>query len=113
MATSPAGVDVFDALADPTRRALLRAVVEQAPVTATQLAADLPISRQAVSKHLDLLDDVGLVRRTRVGRETRFDARLDALADASRWIDDTNRAWKGRLDRLADLDRRRRRGAAD
>ena len=100
--------DVFDALADPTRRALLRAVVDQAPVTATQLAADLPISRQAVAKHLDLLDQVGLVHRTRVGRETQFDARLDALDDASVWIDETSKAWRGRLDRLAALERTRR-----
>jgi DNA-binding transcriptional ArsR family regulator len=100
--------DVFDALADPTRRALLRAVVDQAPVTATRLAADLPISRQAVAKHLKLLDEAGLVQRTRVGRETRFDPRLDALDAASRWIDETSRAWRGRLDRLAALDRTRR-----
>jgi DNA-binding transcriptional ArsR family regulator len=99
---------VFGALADPTRRALLRAVVEQAPVTATQLAADLPISRQAVSKHLTVLDDAGLVVRRRVGRETRFEARLDELDTATRWIEQTDAAWRGRLDRLARLDAERR-----
>src|SRR5690606_3779268 len=52
MAPTSAGGDVFAALADPTRRAVLRAVVDQGPVTATQLAAELPISRQAVAKHL-------------------------------------------------------------
>lgn len=102
--------DVFEALADPTRRGLLRAVAERAPVTATQLAADLPISRQAVAKHLDLLDHAGLVQRTRVGRETQFAADLDALDEASRWLDDTRRRWQGRLDRLSTLDRSRHGG---
>lgn len=106
MSTTAAGGDVFAALADPTRRALLRAVVEQAPVTATQLAADLPISRQAVAKHLDLLDQVGLVERTKVGREARYEARLDGLDDATRWIEETSEAWRGRLARLAALDQR-------
>lgn len=106
MAPTSAGGDVFAALADPTRRAVLRAVVDQGPVTATQLAAELPISRQAVAKHLDVLDRVGLVERTRVGREARVEARLGRLDEATRWIDETTAAWRSRLDRLAALDRR-------
>jgi DNA-binding transcriptional ArsR family regulator len=105
---TPRADAVFGALADPTRRKLLRAVVDQAPITATQLAAAMPISRQAVAKHLTVLDDAGLVVKRRVGRETRFEARLDQLDAATRWIEQTDAAWRGRLDRLAQLDSARR-----
>jgi DNA-binding transcriptional ArsR family regulator len=99
--TAQADVDaVFGALGDATRRGLLRAVVEQGPVTASSLAASLPITRQAVTKHLRVLLDAGLVEVERNGREARYSARQDALAPASRWIDDTAAAWSRRLDRL-------------
>lgn len=100
---------VFGALADPTRRALLRAVVDRAPVTATELAAGLPISRQAVAKHLTVLTDAGLVEPTRVGREARFEARTDNLAGAAGWIDETATAWDSRLVRLEERLREKRR----
>ena len=67
---------VFEALADPTRRAVLRDVAEQGPRTATELAADLPVTRQAVAKHLAVLREAGLVAPARTGRETRFTATL-------------------------------------
>ncbi|HKO26654.1 MAG TPA: metalloregulator ArsR/SmtB family transcription factor, partial [Solirubrobacteraceae bacterium] len=63
---------VFSALSDPTRRALLRTIAEQPAATATQLAADLPISRQAVLKHLAALTEAGLIDRQRSGREVRY-----------------------------------------
>ena len=61
---------VFEALADPTRRAVLRDVAEQGPRTATELAADLPVTRQAVAKHLAVLRDAGPGRATS-GRAAR------------------------------------------
>jgi DNA-binding transcriptional ArsR family regulator len=91
---------IFSALADPTRRALLRAVTERPSVTATELAAELPISRQAVAKHLGVLDDAGLVTPTKVGREARYEARPEQLAAATVWIDETRAAWDVRLHRL-------------
>ena len=101
---------VFNALADPTRRALLRAVTERESVTATELAADLPISRQAVAKHLGVLDEAGLVTPTRVGREARYAARPEELSAATRWIDDTTAAWDVRLARLQQRLREKRSG---
>jgi DNA-binding transcriptional ArsR family regulator len=92
--------EVFDALADPTRRRLLRAVVEHGPVTATELASDLPISRQAVAKHLGVLRGAGLVATRRSGRETHYDATPDRLQAAADWIDATGSAWDRRLERL-------------
>lgn len=91
---------VFAALADATRRDLLRDVVARAPVTATELAADRAITRQAVAKHLRVLEDAGLVTARREGRETRYAADPVPLGAASAWIDDTSAAWRRRLGRL-------------
>ncbi len=96
----PAADAVFAALADATRRELLREVVERAPVTATELAADRAITRQAVAKHLRALEEAGLVTARRAGRETRYQADPAPLAAASAWIDDTGAAWRRRLGRL-------------
>jgi DNA-binding transcriptional ArsR family regulator len=91
---------VFSALADANRRALLRAVVEQGPVTATQLADGAGISRQGVAKHLRSLAEAGLVSATRDGRESRYEADLAPLQTATTWVHETEGAWATRLDRL-------------
>ena len=92
---------VFAALADPTRREVLRHVAERGPVTATELAGELPVTRQAVAKHLAVLQDAGLVAAHREGRENRFTATTAPLAAAERWLADAGRAWDDRLARLA------------
>lgn len=91
---------VFLALADPTRRELFTDVVAGGPVTATQLAADRDISRQAVAKHLEVLGRAGLVDGRRTGREVRFQAETAALDDAIEWMQDAGAAWDRRLARL-------------
>jgi DNA-binding transcriptional ArsR family regulator len=91
---------VFTALADPTRRAILRAVAEDGPVTATALAGRLPVTRQAVAKHLGLLREAGLVAPERAGRETRFTAVGAPLDDLATWAADAGRRWDDRLARL-------------
>ncbi|HEY3181398.1 MAG TPA: metalloregulator ArsR/SmtB family transcription factor [Gaiellaceae bacterium] len=79
---------VFSALADPSRRHVLGYLAENGTATATELTGELPMTRQAVSKHLATLSDAGLVTGERAGRETRYrlteagsewDDRLDAL----------------------------------
>jgi DNA-binding transcriptional ArsR family regulator len=97
---------VFAALSDPTRLAVLRGVAERGPITATELAGDLPVSRQAVAKHLAVLQDAGLVTPARAGRENRFSALTGPLAEAERWLADAGAAWDDRLGRLAALARR-------
>jgi DNA-binding transcriptional ArsR family regulator len=92
---------VFAALADPTRRAVLRDVAEEGPLTATELADRLPVTRQAIAKHLAVLQEAGLVEPTRAGRENRFSATPGRMADAGRWLAATGSAWDGRLDRLS------------
>lgn len=91
---------VFAALADGTRRRILRSVAERGPLTATALAAELPITRQAVARHLGLLREAGLVEADRSGRETRFTARPEPLRDLAAWADVTGRRWDDRLARL-------------
>lgn len=92
--------EVFAALADPTRRTILSAVAERGPVTATSLAGALPVSRQAVAKHLALLRDAGLVAAQRTGRETRFTAVTEPLDDLAAWAEAAGRRWDARLARL-------------
>ncbi|HEY5197149.1 MAG TPA: metalloregulator ArsR/SmtB family transcription factor [Solirubrobacteraceae bacterium] len=98
---SEAGLDaVFFALADPTRRAVVRRLLARESVTATQLAAGLPITRQAVSKHLAALVDAGLVASRREGRETRYRLTPEPLDEASSWLGVIEAEWDERLGRL-------------
>ena len=92
---------VFAALADPTRRAVLSLVGSHGPLTATQLAAELPVSRQAVVKHLGALRDAGLVGSTKAGRDVRYELRAAALDPAATWIADVGDRWDRRLAALA------------
>ena len=101
---SAAAVDsVFAALADPTRRRVVETLAAGSTVTASALAADLPISRQAVAKHLAQLRRARLVRAERVGRETRYRLRAEPLADAAEWIARVGGEWDERLEALRGL----------
>jgi DNA-binding transcriptional ArsR family regulator len=91
---------VFAALADPTRRAVVRELSRRPTTTATALAAELPISRQAVTKHLATLAGAGLVATERAGRETRYRLTPDPLDEAMRWMADVGGQWDRRLERL-------------
>ena len=88
---------VFAALADPTRRQVLGLPGGQGELTATALAARLPISRQAIVKHLTLLDEAGLVAGRRVGREVRYGVRPEALVATARWMAALANDWDRRL----------------
>ena len=93
--------DVFFALADPNRRFLLETLAARGDATATELAAELPVTRQAVSKHLAALSDAGLVRSARAGRETRYRLTPEPLGEAVSWIEQVGGAWDERLAALA------------
>jgi DNA-binding transcriptional ArsR family regulator len=88
---------VFGALADPTRRTLLAAIAQQPAATATELAADLPISRQAVLKHLAALAEAGLLDRERAGREVRYTVTLEPFGDAVSWMAAVGGQWDERM----------------
>lgn len=88
---------VLVALADPTRRQLLDLLAAHGEATATTLADDLPVSRQAVVKHLAVLDAAGLVSGRRVGREVRYAVRPAALDSTARWMAALAAGWDRRL----------------
>ena len=92
--------DLFGALADPTRRALFQRLVREGPDTATNLAADSPLTRQAVVKHLQALVDSGLAERRRAGREVRYLATPERLATAVSWMLESSAQWDRRIERL-------------
>jgi DNA-binding transcriptional ArsR family regulator len=89
--------EVFVALADPTRRQLLDALAARGEASATTLAAALPVSRQAVVKHLAVLDRAGLVRGARRGREIRYMVRPDRLDATASWLAGLAAEWDARL----------------
>jgi DNA-binding transcriptional ArsR family regulator len=94
--------EVFSALADPTRREVLRSVAQRPELTASRLAGELPITRQAVAKHLVALHRAGLVEPHRQGRETRYTITPAPLMDAMGWMADVGAQWDTRLARLAE-----------
>jgi DNA-binding transcriptional ArsR family regulator len=93
---------VFSALSDPTRRQILEWLDGGVPGTATELADRLPISRQAVTKHLKELERAGLLISEKSGRETRYSVTGHGLDTAARWIADRSAAWDDHLERLRD-----------
>ena len=88
------------ALADPTRRALFERLNSEGPASATQLAAELPVSRQAIAKHLNVLDTVGLVDRAEKGRQVVYSAKVTPLREVASWLESVGDDWDDRLDRL-------------
>ncbi len=94
---------VFAALADPTRRHVVETLVREGSTSVPALSAALPITRQAIAKHLAALGEAGLIERADgpgAGREVRYRLRPGALRPASDWIDATAAAWDERLERL-------------
>jgi DNA-binding transcriptional ArsR family regulator len=93
--------DVFDALADPNRRYVLEALAQRDTATATELAAEMPVTRQAVAKHLAALNEAGLVESRREGRETLYELTPGPLATAMDWMASVGADWDSRLARLS------------
>ena len=92
--------DVFTAVGDPTRRSILDRLRRDGPLSVTELAERVPMTRQAVTKHLDVLEAAGLIERRVVGRERMHSlnpAPLTALGD---WLAPYEAEWDARLERL-------------
>lgn len=94
---------LFGALSDPTRRVLVERLLVKGPTTATVLAETTPLTRQAVLKHLQVLQAAGLLAHERVGREVHYRVTPQPLASAVGWILDTAGQWDSRIDRLRQL----------
>lgn len=100
MSSADAAGPVFAALADPTRRRMIERLAAGGAATATGLSAELPITRQAVAKHLSALRRAGLVRASRAGRETRYSLEAEPLAGVAQWVEWVGGEWDRRLERL-------------
>jgi DNA-binding transcriptional ArsR family regulator len=91
---------VFQAVADPHRRVLLDRLRRHGDLTLTQLCLDMPMSRQAVTKHLAILGQADLVHTRRRGRTRVHTLNPDPLRDVDRWLAAYARLWDDRLDQL-------------
>jgi DNA-binding transcriptional ArsR family regulator len=91
---------VFSALSDPGRRRLLETLAARESASLTELASQLPVTRQAVSKHLAALAQAGLVESARTGRETHYSLTPQPLDDALAWMERIGDEWDERLARL-------------
>lgn len=92
---------VFSALSDPTRRAILARLSREPSLSVTLLAEPFEIKLPAVMKHLDVLADVGLIRRAKTGRTVQVELAAGSLKSAMHWLRDHERFWSASLDRLA------------
>jgi predicted transcriptional regulator len=92
--------DLWSAIGDPTRRRMLDLLLSNGAGTATTLSERLPVTRQAVAKHLAVLDRVGLVHATPAGRERRYQVDEAQLARAVAQLADVGATWDARLRRI-------------
>ena len=105
MSTAVADVDddLWSAIGDPTRRRMLDLLLVRGNGTATTLSQQMPVTRQAVAKHLGVLDRVGLVRATPAGREKRYRVDEAQLARAVAQLTSVGAAWDARLQRIKQI----------
>jgi DNA-binding transcriptional ArsR family regulator len=96
-------LEVLSALADPTRWELMDLIATGDGATATTLADGLPVSRQAIVKHLGVLERAGLVSGRRAGREMRYSVRVEQLDATARWMAAAARRWDDRLAAITEL----------
>ena len=95
--------DVFDAIADPTRRRLIQLLAEAEELPLHELTPHFPMGRTAVSKHLAILKEAGLVVDRKVGRETRFRLNAEPLREVQDWVAFYSKFWSANLLRLHQL----------
>ena len=95
--------DLWSAIGDPTRRRMLDLLLSEGSGTATSLSERLPVTRQAVAKHLQVLDRVGLVHAATAGRERQFRVDEAQLSRAAAQLADVGSTWDRRLQRIKRL----------
>lgn len=91
--------DVFQAIADPTRRAILVLLATQV-LTPSALAAEFDMSRQAVSKHIKVLTECELLKQEKVGREIFYSLEVDKMKEIDHWLEQFRKIWETRFDQL-------------
>src|SRR5437868_10175303 len=91
--------DVFQAIADPTRREIIN-LVSEAPLNLNTIAENFDVTRQAISLHIKILNECGLIKIQAKGRERYCEAHLEKLSEVSVWIEKYRKHWEGKLDSL-------------
>ncbi|WP_435769876.1 ArsR/SmtB family transcription factor [Nocardioides sp. SYSU DS0651] len=101
--TTPVDDALWSAIGDPTRRRMLDLLLQRGPGTATSLSEELPVTRQAVAKHLGVLDRVGLVQASAQGRERRYQVDQAQLERAVAQLTAVGSTWDARLRRIKQI----------
>jgi DNA-binding transcriptional ArsR family regulator len=91
--------DIFQAIADPTRRAIITLIALQA-MTPNAIAENFHTTRQAVSKHLRVLTECELVKQEQLGREIYYSLQFEKVAEIDKWLDGLRKVWEARFDQL-------------
>jgi len=94
--------DIFQAIADPTRRAIIALIALQA-MTPNAIAEQFHTTRQAVSKHLRILTECELVRQEQKGREIYYSLEIEKMKEIDEWLEQYRQIWKTRFDQLDDV----------
>lgn len=94
--------DIFQAIADPTRRAIITLIAFQA-MTPNALAEHFDTTRQAVSKHLKILNECELIRQEQQGREIYYQLKIDKIKEIEKWTDKIREIWDSRFDQLDEV----------
>jgi DNA-binding transcriptional ArsR family regulator len=94
--------DVFQAIADPTRRSIIL-LMAMGAMTPNSIAEYFHSTRQAVSKHLHVLTECGLVNKQQSGRETYYELNINKMKEINRWLDQLQKIWEGRFDQLDEV----------
>jgi DNA-binding transcriptional ArsR family regulator len=91
--------DVFQAIADPTRRAIIALIAVQA-MTPNALAEQFDTTRQAVSKHIKILCECEIVKQEKVGRQIYYQLEIDKMKEIDKWLEQFRKQWEDRFDQL-------------
>src|SRR5687767_10206377 len=94
--------DIFQAIADPTRRAIIALIALQA-MTPNAIADHFDTSRQAVSKHLRILTECELVRQKQKGREIYYSLKIDKMKEIDKWLEQYRKIWETRFEQLGEV----------
>ncbi len=94
--------DIFQAIADPTRRAILVLIASQA-LTPNALADEFDMTRQAVSKHIKILNECELLEQEKVGREIYYQLKVDKMKEIDKWLEQFRKIWEKRFSQLDSL----------
>ncbi|MEX1136901.1 MAG: metalloregulator ArsR/SmtB family transcription factor [Balneolales bacterium] len=94
--------DIFQAIADPTRRAIIALIAVQA-LTPNAIAEHFDTSRQAVSKHLRILQECEVVKKEQQGREIYYELEVEKMKEIDQWLEQFRKIWESRFNQLDDL----------